>query len=60
MTDVDDHLGWHEQGDGKLFLGINIENGRIKDEGDFRIKSALRAISRKVRDALVGSRRCNR
>ena len=21
-TDVDDHLGWHEQGDGKLYLGI--------------------------------------
>lgn len=44
VTNVDDHLGWHEQGDGRLFLGINIDNGRIKDEGDFRVKSALRAI----------------
>jgi len=44
VTDVDDHIGWHEQGDGKLFLGINIENGRIKDEGDFRLKTALREI----------------
>ena len=44
VTGVDDHIGWHEQGDGKLFLGINIENGRIKDEGDLRIKSGLRAI----------------
>jgi sulfite reductase (ferredoxin) len=44
VTDVDDHVGWHEQGDGKLFLGINIENGRIKDEGSFRMKSGLRAI----------------
>jgi sulfite reductase (ferredoxin) len=44
VTDVDDHVGWHEQGDGKLFLGINIENGRIKDEGDLRVKSGLRAI----------------
>jgi sulfite reductase (ferredoxin) len=44
VTNVDDHVGWHEQGDGKLFLGINIENGRIKDEGDLRIKSGLRAI----------------
>jgi sulfite reductase (ferredoxin) len=26
-----DYLGWHEQGDGKLFLGINIEQGRVKD-----------------------------
>ena len=47
ITDVDDHMGWHEQGDGKLFLGINVENGRIKDEGDFRLKSALRAILNK-------------
>jgi sulfite reductase (ferredoxin) len=44
VTGVDDHIGWHEQGDGKLFLGINIENGRIKDEGTLRIKSGLRAI----------------
>ncbi|MBS0266265.1 MAG: NADPH-dependent assimilatory sulfite reductase hemoprotein subunit [Planctomycetes bacterium] len=44
VTDVDDHIGWHEQGDGKLFLGINVENGRIKDEGTLRIKSGLRAI----------------
>jgi len=44
VTDVDDHIGWHEQGDGKLFLGINIENGRIKDDGDLKVKSGLRAI----------------
>jgi sulfite reductase (ferredoxin) len=44
VTDVDDHLGWHEQGDGRWFLGINVDNGRIKDEGDFRLKSALRTI----------------
>lgn len=39
-----DYLGWHEQGDGKLFLGISIENGRIKDEGSFQLKTALRKI----------------
>ncbi|MBM4075476.1 MAG: NADPH-dependent assimilatory sulfite reductase hemoprotein subunit, partial [Planctomycetes bacterium] len=44
VTDVDDHIGWHEQGDGKLFLGINIECGRIKDEGSLRIKTGLRKI----------------
>ena len=49
VTDVDDHLGWHEQGDGNWFLGINIENGRIKDEGDLRIKTGLRAIVGKYR-----------
>lgn len=44
VTGVDDHIGWFEQGDGKWFLGVNIENGRIKDEGDLRIKSGLRAV----------------
>jgi len=49
VTDVDDHMGWHDQGDGLLFLGINIENGRIKDEGDLRIKTGLRAILSKYK-----------
>lgn len=40
----DDHLGWHEQGDGRWFYGLNVENGRIKDEGTFRLKTALRLI----------------
>jgi sulfite reductase (ferredoxin) len=40
-----DYLGWNEQGDGKLFLGISIENGRVKDEGNFRLKTALREIA---------------
>ncbi len=44
ITGVDDHMGWHEQGDGNLFLGINVENGRIKDDGSLRIKTGLRAI----------------
>jgi sulfite reductase (ferredoxin) len=39
-----DFLGWHEQGDGKLFFGLSIENGRIKDEGAFQLKTALREI----------------
>jgi sulfite reductase (ferredoxin) len=39
-----DFLGWNEQGDGKLFVGISIENGRVKDEGDFLLKTALREI----------------
>ena len=39
-----DYLGWHKQGDGKLFLGISVENGRVKDEGDFQLKTVLRKI----------------
>jgi sulfite reductase (ferredoxin) len=41
VTGFDDHLGWHEQGDGKWFYGLNVENGRVKDEGEFRLKAAL-------------------
>ncbi|QLE54454.1 sulfite reductase, ferredoxin dependent [Nostoc sp. TCL26-01] len=40
----EDFLGWHEQGDGNLFLGISIDNGRVKDEGTFQLKTALREI----------------
>lgn len=49
VTGADDHMGWHEQGDGKWFLGINIENGRIKDDGDLRIKTGLRTVIEKYR-----------
>ncbi|MBE9181321.1 sulfite reductase, ferredoxin dependent [Oculatella sp. LEGE 06141] len=40
----EDYLGWHDQGDGKKFLGISIENGRVKDDGSFKLKTALREI----------------
>src|SRR4051794_22935354 len=49
VTEVDDHLGWHEQGDGKLFLGIPVENGRIKDEGPLRMASGLRSLFARYR-----------
>lgn len=39
-----DFLGWYEQGDGKWFFGINVENGRVKDEGVFQLKTALKEI----------------
>ncbi len=29
ITGVDDYMGWREQGDGKLAIGINVENGRV-------------------------------
>jgi sulfite reductase (ferredoxin) len=40
----DDHIGWFPQGDGKYFYGFNVENGRVHDTGDFRLKTALRRI----------------
>lgn len=41
---VDDHLGWHEQGDGRWFLGLHVESGRIIDRGNYRLRSGIRAI----------------
>jgi sulfite reductase (ferredoxin) len=48
VTELNDGLGWHAQGDGKWFYGLNVENGRIKDEGSFRLKTALREICRTI------------
>jgi sulfite reductase (ferredoxin) len=42
--EVLDHLGWHEQGDGKLYLGIPVSSGRILDDERWRIRTALREI----------------
>ncbi|HEX3869441.1 MAG TPA: NADPH-dependent assimilatory sulfite reductase hemoprotein subunit, partial [Pirellulales bacterium] len=45
----DDHMGWHEQGDGRWFYGLNVENGRLLD-GELsngttlQLKAALREI----------------
>ncbi len=44
VTGVEDLTGWHEQGDGKLFLGVNIENGRIVDREGLQLKTALRKV----------------
>jgi len=39
-----DWMGWWEQGDGKLFYGLHVDNGRVHDVDDFRLKSCLRAV----------------
>lgn len=44
VTGADDYMGWHPQGDGKFFLGVNVECGRLKDEGDLKLKTAFREI----------------
>jgi sulfite reductase (ferredoxin) len=46
---VDDHLGWHEQGDGRLYVGIFIENGRIADVDGVRSRTGLRRIVDELR-----------
>ena len=44
VHEFNDGMGWHAQGDGRFFYGLNIENRRIKDEGLYRMKTALREI----------------
>jgi sulfite reductase (ferredoxin) len=39
-----DFLGWHQQGNGKLFLGISVQNGRVHDAGKLKLRTALRKI----------------
>jgi sulfite reductase (ferredoxin) len=46
---VDDHLGWHEQGDGLFYVGIFIENGRIADVDGVRSRTGLRRIVEELR-----------
>ncbi len=44
---VADQLGWHEQGDGKLFRGVHVAQGRIEDNDNVRYRSAFRDIAKK-------------
>jgi sulfite reductase (NADPH) hemoprotein beta-component len=39
-----DMLGWHRQTNGNYFLGLFVENGRIRDAGDYRLKTGLRRV----------------
>ncbi len=41
---VPDLLGWHEQGDGNLWLGVPVPSGRIEDTASVRLRTALREI----------------
>jgi sulfite reductase (ferredoxin) len=49
VTGVDLHLGWHSQGGDRWFYGVSVENGRVKDEGGYRLRSGLRAVASRVR-----------
>lgn len=42
-TDV---FGWKKAHSGKWFLGLFIENGRIKDEADYKLKTGLKEIAK--------------
>lgn len=44
FTRQGDLLGWHRQTNGNYFLGLFVENGRIRDEDRYRLKSGLREV----------------
>jgi len=44
VSDVHDHLGWHDRGGGRSFYGLFIENGRLRDTDDSRLRTAVRRI----------------
>jgi sulfite reductase (ferredoxin) len=46
---VPDHLGWHEQGDGRLYLGIPVSSGRVVDNQRSQLRTALREIVQRFR-----------
>jgi sulfite reductase (NADPH) hemoprotein beta-component len=39
-----DPMDWHRQADGRLFLGLFVEAGRIRDDRRVRLKTALREV----------------
>jgi sulfite reductase (ferredoxin) len=49
---LNDHIGWDQQGDGKWFYGLNVENGRIKDTPEMRLKTAIREICRQLNPSI--------
>jgi sulfite reductase beta subunit-like hemoprotein len=42
---VSDHLGWHPQGDGRYFVGIQVPQGRIVDVGPAAYRTAFREVA---------------
>ncbi|HKJ33414.1 MAG TPA: NADPH-dependent assimilatory sulfite reductase hemoprotein subunit [Balneolales bacterium] len=45
--ELDLYLGWNMQADGNWYLGLSIENGRIKDDDQLKLKSGLRETIKK-------------
>src|SRR6185295_13629543 len=45
FTKQGDLLGWHKQTNGSYFLGLFVENGRIHDQANYRLKAALRKVA---------------
>ena len=56
---VSDVFGWQEQGDGKLFCALWIEEGRIKDTPERKWRSAFRKLAEEFRFPIRLTTNCN-
>ena len=56
---VSDVFGWQEQGDGKLFCSLWIEEGRIKDTEKYQWRTAFRTIAEQFGFPLRLTTNCN-
>jgi len=45
---VQDHQGWHAQGDGRWYFGLPIMSGRIEDRIGHRLATALRRLMQEI------------
>lgn len=52
LHDVEDHLGWHRQDEKHWFVGLSIENGRLKDTEQVRLKTGLRQVVQQFRPGI--------
>jgi sulfite reductase (NADPH) hemoprotein beta-component len=52
FTRQGDLFGWHAQSDGRHFLGLFVQAGRIRDDGECRLKSGLREVVARFRPEL--------
>jgi len=53
LNNIDHHLGWHEQNTlGLWYVGIFVENGRVKDTKENKMKKGLREIVRNFRPGI--------
>ncbi|MBN2328925.1 MAG: NADPH-dependent assimilatory sulfite reductase hemoprotein subunit [Candidatus Omnitrophica bacterium] len=56
---VSDMLGWHEQGDGKLFLSVWVPEGRIHDAEQVKYRSGFREIAERFNLPIRLTPNCN-
>jgi sulfite reductase (ferredoxin) len=50
---VPDILGWHAQGDGRLWLGVPVAAGRIVDAAGVRLRTALRVVAERFSPGFI-------